>query len=177
MNPKLESQYLRLEESRNRLLDELAGLDGNQLNTAPAPGKWSINQHVAHLVLVEERALDNIRYKLQRQEELQDISLAQEAKALMLKLALYSGRKFKAPAIVASVPEACHLPELRQQWDQARFELEDELTAFPQQLLEKGIFKHPITGYLTIGQTLSFLQDHFIHHKRIMQAQKELLVK
>jgi hypothetical protein len=177
MNPKLEAKYLRLEELRNRLLDELAGLDDNQLNASPAPGKWSVNQHVAHLVVVEERALDNIRYKLQRQEELQDISMAQEAKALLLKLALHSGRKFKAPPLVASVPETCHLPELRQQWDKVRFELEDELTGFPPQLLEKGVFKHPITGYLTIGQTLTFLQDHFIHHKRILQAQKEVLVK
>ncbi|WP_276496149.1 DinB family protein [Pontibacter litorisediminis] len=176
MNPKLEDKYLRLEELRNRLLDELAGLDDAQLNKAPAPEKWSINQHVAHLVLVEERALDNVRYKLQRQEELQDVGLAQEAKLLLVKVALHSGRKFVAPPVVVSVPEVCHLPELRQQWDKVRFELEDELTSFPQPLLEKGVFKHPMIGYLTIGQALNFLQDHFIHHKHIMQAHKQALV-
>ncbi|MCX2739119.1 DinB family protein [Pontibacter anaerobius] len=176
MNPKLEDKYLHLEESRNRLLDELAGLDDAQLNTATSAGKWSINQHVAHLVLVEERALDNIRYKLSRQEELQNVGLNQIVRAFLMKLALQSGRKYKAPAVVAAVPNTCHLPALRQQWDKARFELEDELTGFPNQLLEKGIFKHPMVGYLTISQTLTFLQDHFIHHKRIMQAQKQALV-
>lgn len=176
MDPKLEDRYLRLEDSRNRLLDELAGLDDDQLNIAPAAGKWSINQHIAHLVLVEDAALANIRYKLQQQDKLQDNGFAQTVRAFLMKLALQSGRKYKAPAIVADVPATCHLPELRQQWDQVRFELEDELTSFPQQLLEKGVFKHPMAGYLTISQTLAFIQDHFIHHKRIVQAQKEALV-
>lgn len=176
MNPKLEAKYLRLEELRNPLLDELDGLDHQQLNAAPAPGKWSINQHVAHLILVEQRVLENVRYKLQRPEELQDVPFAQEAKALLMKVALHSGQKFKAPDIVANVPEVSELSALRKQWDTMRFELEDELTGFPPALLAKGVFKHPVVGYLTICQTLNFLQDHFIHHKQIMMSQKEALI-
>ncbi|AKD05837.1 hypothetical protein PKOR_19485 [Pontibacter korlensis] len=176
MNPKLEVKYLRLEQSRNRLLDELAGLSDEQLNTYPAAGKWSINQHVAHLVLVEERALSSIKQQLQQQDTLLDIDFSTSVKALLVKLALHSGRKYKAPAAVANVPDQAALPELRQQWDKLRFELEDELTSFPHHLLEKGVLNHPMVGCLSINQALSFLQDHFEHHRQIMLRQKEALI-
>lgn len=177
MNPKLEDKYLRLEQSRNRLLDELAGLDDSQLNSSPEAGKWSINQHVAHLVLVEELTLSYVQHKLQKPEELQEASFGNAFKSALLKLALISGKKFKAPAPTAAVPDKANLQELRQRWDTARFTMEDVLTDLPTHLLDKCLFKHPYVGPLSINQTLIFLQDHFDHHQRIMQDQKEVLTR
>ncbi|MFD1188455.1 DinB family protein [Pontibacter rugosus] len=176
MDAKLESKYLRLEQTRNLLLDELESLDDAQLNSMPAAGKWSLNQHVAHLVIVDDAALGGIRYKLQQQDKLRDSTFAQAVKAFLLKVALKSGKKYKAPAAVATVPDTAHLPALRQNWDKVRFQLEDELTSMPHHLLDKGIFKHPRVGYLNINQTLSFLQDHFDHHVQIMQRIKSELI-
>lgn len=177
MNPKLEAKYLHLEQTRNRLLDELESLDEAQRNTCPAEGKWSINQHVAHLVIAEEVTLGGIRYKLQRQDELRESTFSQSLKALLLRLALKSGRKYKAPPQVATVPDTAELAMLRQQWDKVRFELEDELSDLPEHLLGKSIFKHPRVGYLTIGQALTFLQDHFDHHVAILQRLKAEHIK
>ncbi|GHA61303.1 DinB family protein [Pontibacter akesuensis] len=177
MNPKLEDKYLRLEQTRNRLLDELESLDETQLNAAPAEEKWSINQHVAHLTLVDKATLGNILYKLQHQDQLQDSSLKQAVKALLLRVALKSGKKYRAPVQVANVPATSQLPELRQEWDTVRFQLEDELTAMPRHVMGKGLFKHPRVGYLTIGQTLTFLQDHFDHHYLIIQSLKSEITK
>ncbi|ARS35361.1 DinB family protein [Pontibacter actiniarum] len=177
MNPQLENKYLRLEASRNRLLDELEALDEQQLNTAPAEGKWSINQHVAHLVLVDEQTLSYIQHKLQQQDTLEPSTFSCAVKAFILKLALISGRKYKAPAPVATVPDYAQLQHLRQQWDAVRFNLEDVLTELPPNLVDKCLFKHPYVGPLNMLQTLSFLQDHFDHHQRAMQAQAEALVR
>lgn len=175
MHPKLENKYLKLEQSRNRLLDELKVLDHAQLNTAPAPGKWSINQHLAHLVLVEEQVLQVLRHQLQEPEQLQDAPFTSGIKALLVKAALASGKKYKAPAQVATVPEVSLLHELRQRWDTCRFALEDMLTDFPPRLLDKAVFKHPVAGPFTLIQTLAFVQDHLAHHEQQLQTLKRQL--
>ncbi|PRY12295.1 DinB family protein [Pontibacter ummariensis] len=176
MNPKLEEKYLRLEKCRNMLLDELEGLDDALLNSPPAEGKWSINQTMAHLVLVERRMLDYVQYKLKQQEAFPEASFSQGLKSLLLKLALQSGKKFKAPDVVATVPDNIALATLRQEWDEVRFRLEDLLTELPVHLLNKCLFKHPVAGPLTMFQTLTFVQDHFNHHLRQIQQQKQRLL-
>ena len=175
MNLKLEPKYLRLENSRNRLLDELEGLDDGLLNIPAAGGKWSLNQHVAHLILVDKATMGYVQHKLKKKEELPSSSFSNYFKSLLLKLVLQSGRKFKAPAPVATVPDTALLSDLRKEWDEVRFTLEDVLTEVPDALLEKCLFKHPFAGPLTLPQTLTFLQDHFDHHYRTIQQLKQQL--
>lgn len=176
MNLKLEAKYLRLETSRNRLLDELEGLDEDLLNTPAAVGKWSIIQHIAHLLLVDKVTMGYVQHKLRQQEQLHTSSISQSFKSLLLKLALQSGKKYKAPPAVANVPDHASLPELRQEWDDIRFKLEDVLTDIPPHLLDKCLFKHPYVGPLTTSQALTFLQDHFDHHLRAIHHLKHQLV-
>jgi uncharacterized damage-inducible protein DinB len=177
MNLTLETKYLRLEKSRNRLLDVLEALDDDLLNTPARGGKWSVNQHIAHLLLVDKMTMRYVQHKLEQQEELPLSSFSNSFKTILLKLALLSGRKFKAPAAVATVPDYASFRVLRQEWDDVRFEMEDVLTAIPDNTLDKCLFRHPNAGPLTISQTLTFLQDHFDHHLRIIQQLKQHLIK
>ncbi|WP_299990639.1 DinB family protein [uncultured Pontibacter sp.] len=176
MNPVLESRYLKLEESRNRLIGELEGLDEELLNRPAATGKWSINQIVAHLIQVEQLTNSYIQRKVQ-EEELESASLAHTLRSLLLRVALHSGMKFKAPAAVAKVPAHASLNSLRIQWDAARYQLEDTLTELPRPLLDKCVFRHPYAGMLTITQTLAFLQDHFDHHARQISRLRQQWLK
>lgn len=171
MIPKLENKYLRLEQTRNRLLDELEVLTDEQLNTTSPEGKWSLNQHVAHLILVDELTLRSIQHKLKQPDTLTSAGLTQAFKGLLLKLALLSGQKYKAPAPVADVPDHAYLQDLRHKWNNARFALEDTLTELNHNQIDKCLFEHPRVGPLSVSQTLVFLQDHFDHHQRIMQQQ------
>ncbi|MBW7467906.1 putative damage-inducible protein DinB [Pontibacter aydingkolensis] len=177
MNPRLEIKYLNLEKSRNRLLDVLEGLDDDILNTPPAEGKWSINQIIYHLIEVEKLTTGYVANKLQKKESLVTSSFTHSFKSLLLKLALRSGRKYKAPAVVADVPDTVMLHKMRQHWDDTRFKLEDVLNEVPGELMDKCLFKHPYVGPLSITQTLSFLQDHFDHHERQIQQLMKNLVK
>ncbi|MBF9254984.1 DinB family protein [Pontibacter sp. 172403-2] len=177
MNAALEAKYLRLEQSRNLLLDELEGLGDNLLNTYPAAGKWSINQIIAHLVLAEKQTVNYVEHKIARQAELHSATLSNSIKSFLLTLALKSGRKYKAPESVATVPAISSLPVLRSEWDQVRFKLEDVLSELPQDLSNKCLFRHPHIGPLTMQQTLTFLQDHFNHHLRQVHHIKRNLLK
>ncbi len=166
MNPKLEIKYLRLEQTRNRLLDELESIDDALLNTSITQGKWSVNQIIAHLITVEELTIGYIRNKISKGNELPQTSLSNTLKSMLLKIVLKSGVKIKGPDAVTSVPATSQIKALRQRWDTTRFQLEDLLTEIPPHLLEKCLFKHPYVGPLSIVQTLNFLQDHYDHHLR-----------
>lgn len=176
MNPKLEAKYLRLEKSRNRLLNELAGLSDVELNTPAADGKWSINQIVSHLIMVEQYAISYIHRKIEQDELLTASELSNTVNNVLLKLAMLSPFKFKAPSVVATVPAHANFSLLRRQWDETRFKLEDLLTEVPHTLFYKYLFKHPLAGALTVNQTLSFLQDHFNHHLYQIKAIKYRLL-
>ncbi len=177
MNPKLEVKYLYLEKSRNKLLNDLQSIDDALLNTCPADGKWSIGQIVAHMHQVEQLTIGYIRKKVQQEAELQNSGFKNIAKSLLLKAALNSGMKFKAPEMTASVPDQVSLNKVRLQWDDTRFKMEDLLTELPPALLDKCIFRHPYAGMLTASQTLTFLQDHFNHHLQQIRQIKQQLVK
>ncbi len=176
MNPTLEIKYLRLEKSRNRLLDELEGLDEDLLLMQPTDGKWSINQIIHHLIQVEKLTTGYIQNKLQKDTPLKSSAIPNKLKFILLKLALKSNKKFKAPSVVAEVSNSEQLADLRKQWDTIRFSLEDLLNDIPAQLIDKYYFKHPSAGPLTIVQTLSFLQDHFDHHLRQIEIQRKNLM-
>lgn len=165
MNPYLEARYLKLEETRNRLLDELEGLDEELLNRPAAEGKWSINQIIAHLVQSEQLTNSYLQRKM-REESHETAGLSHVVRSLLLRVALNTGMKFKAPEAAAHMPAHAALSSLRNQWDAARYQLEDTLTELPQDMLGKCIFRHPYAGMLTMPQTLTFLQDHFSHHAR-----------
>lgn len=177
MDPKLEVKYLFLEKSRNRLLDELEGFEDIQLNVLPAKDKWSINQVVAHLILVEQVTTGYIQHKIRNNETLATSQFKNITNCILLKLALKSGMKFKAPQAVASVPDTASLPVLRLQWDSIRYELEDVLTGLPPHMMDKFLFRHPYSGPLTVSQTLSFLQDHFDHHLQQIRQLKQQFLK
>lgn len=178
MNPKLEVKYLFLEKSRNRLLDELEDFEDGQLNVLPSVDKWSINQIVAHLILVEQLTTSYIQNKIRKEETLNTSPFSNFTKHIALKIALKSGIKFKAPHTVASVPDIASLISLRNQWDNVRYMLEDMLTELPANMMDKYLFKHPYGGPLTVNQTLSFLQDHFDHHlQQIRHLKQQFLSK
>lgn len=177
MNPKLEVKYLYLEKSRNKLFKDLQDIDDTVLNTPPAEGKWSIGQIMAHLLQVEQATIAYVQRKIEQQESLHTSSLKNSINALLLKMALNSGMKFKAPAVVANVPEEVSLEQLHLQWDNTRYQLEDLLTEMPPALLDKCLFRHPYAGMMSIGQTLTFIQDHFNHHLQQIQHIRQQLEK
>lgn len=83
---------------------------------------------------------------------------------VFLKLPL----KFKAPKIVSSVPENISLDSLKSDYDKNTVSFKQLLQNFPNELMGKLIFKHPIVGLLTIEQTVGFLAEHYLHHERQM---------
>ena len=77
--------------------------------------------------------------------------------------------KFKAPKIVVDpIPENIDLQELKNNWLKSRNSFEILINNLDEEILKKGILRHPLAGRIDMNMTLNFLLSHFIHHKKII---------
>ena len=73
---------------------------------------------------------------------------------------------FPSPATQPAPDTLAPLPTLRAEWQHVRRELEQVLHEFPGSQLRHTVFRHPRAGWLTVGQTVTSLLDHTLHHQQ-----------
>jgi hypothetical protein len=60
---------------------------------------------------------------------------------------------------------ALELDGIRNKWDQDREQLKSFVSQGNPELLSKGIFRHPVGGWMGMEQILDFFSVHLIHHE------------
>lgn len=171
MNHRLHLKLEQLERATEHLLASAEALAPDSATT-PAPGKWSANQVIHHLLFIEGNIIQYIQKKMQAEELLPKVGLFTRIRARVVRLLLrLPGFKYKAPRGVATLTDTGNiptLPELRQTWEASRRQLERLLNEFPGRQLNRAIFPHPRSGRITIYQVMDFLLDHLLHHQQQM---------
>jgi DinB superfamily len=61
MNPVLDDYASQFEQVRNDAASTLGRLTPDQRNWNPATGKWSVGQHIAHLIIVGQQFVDSVK--------------------------------------------------------------------------------------------------------------------
>jgi len=154
----------RMHGQRSALLDELARLPSEQLAFRPAPESWSTLEVLEHLVRVEEVVV------LRASQQPPSRSLRQGLRAagsmVLVRLALGAGIRIKVPSKAVLPQGNATLPELRERWDRVRNKLEAVLADHSRRDLRRPMMRHPLCGWLTPIQTLTFLEQHVTHHTR-----------
>jgi hypothetical protein len=120
-------------------------------------------QVAIHLAITESQILRYVQRKLLK-GELQDSNLRSWLRYATVMVALRYRKKIKAPRQVAPPPEGVTLAEAIGKWEEVRREWKQFLTQLPADTIHKNIFKHPLTGFLNILQTLGFMNEHVQHH-------------
>lgn len=161
----IKLKFDKLEKSRKDFFSELENQDESALTFKIDKNKWSSIQICFHLVKSEQLTLLALNKNFEKRENLKNCGATGFFRYSALFLALKSGLKFKAPALLGNMPESYDFSELKKKWETIRISMEKYLNNFPEDLIKKEIFKHPIAGWLNLNQTLGFLQDHFDHHK------------
>ena len=160
----LRKKFDDLESSRKSLVEELNRLDETILSTKPFPDKWSINQILYHLSLVEDRSLKYVKKKMQGGDSLKTSGFLHGIRSTFLKWLLLSGYKWKAPAVLGDVPENLAYAEVIDYWNKTRNDLNLMIESIPESLIHREIYKHLMAGRLDFIHMLHFFQDHFHHH-------------
>jgi uncharacterized damage-inducible protein DinB len=164
MDPKLERKHWALRQQWEHLFVRLHALDDEQLNRPPQPDKWSVVQVLYHLIQSDRLITAYIKKKMISEGELARTDIRTWFRMLLLQMALRGPFKFKAPPMVAQVPDFETLAVIKSAWSQSDQDFQAMLEAFPPHLLSREIFRHPYSGHLNIQQTLDFMADHFSHH-------------
>jgi hypothetical protein len=171
---QLSSKFDNLEKSRKDLTAYLQAVDRNGLTFKINQNKWSSIQICFHVIKSEQLTTLSLNKNLQLKDNLKKSGITTLIRDASLSFVLKSNFKVKAPAIVANMPEDYDLTELMKKWETIRIFLKDFLDNFPEQYLNKEIFKHPYAGWLNLFQALKFLQNHFNHHRvQIIKLIKE----
>lgn len=129
----------------------------------PRGGGWSLAEVVEHLVLVESGVASALA-KAPAPERPRVVAPGQWFRFVALRVVLKSRVRIKAP--VESVLPTGELPwhALLSRWEEQRRGLEEWLLSVVPGILQDPRFRHPIVGWLTIPQALTFAADHLEHH-------------
>lgn len=144
---------------------------GPRAYVPPVPGQWSAAQVIHHLLTAEKSIAGALRKALATDHAAWRLATFQhKLRALLLRLALrVPGLKFKVPPTLPPPPDPsaiAPLPELRAEWAAVRRQLEQVLHEFPGTKLNHTVFRHPRAGWLTVGQTVTSVLDHTLHHQQ-----------
>ena len=66
------------------------------------------------------------------------------------------------------------LQELKNKWLKSRDSFEILINNLDEEILKKGILRHPLAGRIDMNMTLNFLLSHFIHHKKIIHKLEKI---
>lgn len=165
MLPKIEHKKDALHKALKQLLKYTDGLEPSALHTKKGTD-WSAAQVLYHLWLSEKGTAESLKKKLNDPDARKEkAGLSASLRAYALRRALKNKRaKFKAPPIVADIPEKPDYTVLKSDYLTTRDELYKILALFDRETAGSAIFKHPRAGKINILQTLDFLQDHLDRH-------------
>jgi hypothetical protein len=166
VNADLARRFERLEDRRQDLLVRLEEHDRVRLNRPRADGGWSALQVLHHVITAEEGTRRYISKKMLGGTTLPPAGLVSRLRRLTLQAANGSPFRFKAPAVTAAVPPDIDPKELRARWQEVRTDWRTLLESFPEELLDRMVFRHAMVGLMGLPDTLAFLQSHLAHHGR-----------
>ena len=111
----------------------------------------------------EAGTLGYVSKKMRGGSSLPRAGLVSRLRLLALQLSNASPLRFRAPGVAADVPAEIDPDELLRRWDEVRAGWKERLDDFPDELLDRMVFRHMMVG---LPDTLSFLQSHLDHHAR-----------
>lgn len=170
---KLNERLGRIEAKRARLLDELSDVDPSWLGAHPRPGKWSVLEIVEHLVLSEDAVFgDPARLEV-------GPPLRRGPKNRVLFLVVMFVLRFDIPVKVPSRAMAPRgggsLADLRLRWEANHHRLRGWVEASDASRLRSPLFRHPVSGPMTISNALWMLDVHLDRHTRQIRGLVRLL--
>lgn len=156
--------YDALEAQRIQLEERLNSLNASLLKIPEGEGKWSVNQVLAHLSNSEFGTVRYINKKMLGLDGLEELNFLAKVRSKLLKWLLDSNIRFKMPKQLPEPTNELSYDELKSQFEKNRNSLKELIQSFPEEALNKMIFRHPFAGRFSLYQAVAFLEDHYNHH-------------
>ena len=166
----LEKQMDSLNKDMQTRFAEAKRYSDLQFHLKPSEEAWSLQQVLLHLCYVQDGVVTVLKKQVPKITELEKSGLKHFFSYIMLKLALRSDKKFKAPKLLGQPDNISSLESVEAAWKRSTDELFSIVRSFPQASNDRLVFKHPFVGWLSMNQTIGFVIDHFRHHQKQIEA-------
>lgn len=173
---KIEKVIHRWDKAWTNFVDVAETIPAAKRGTIPEGGGWSAKQVMYHLYLSEQKASQYVQKKSSDPTALRAVPLLNLYRLWLLKWSMALPLRFKAPTVVSDLTtgDSISWDELKLNLKESHHEILEMVEALPQSLDNKGVFRHPVIGLLTIPQMFHFFTMHIRHHihqiKRIKQS-------
>lgn len=166
-----------LECERAAFVDALDGLSADQRTSRPSNDAWSPIEIAEHVYRSEQGFLKGLERQLDPDGERRELGKPSRTRFLALIAALKSPKKFKVPGGTASAanPGGMAYEEIRANWAEFPERWKAIITAFPDSLSNTGLIRHPISGPMTLTQTIKFLTVHAARHFKQLERTLRVL--
>lgn len=144
---------------------EMAQLLVEQGSKPQENGSWSPHQVLQHIVSSQAGTIKVIAWKKDK-NDFKSIPFSHKFNFLLLRLFFNFNLKTKAPSVLPPPNEDISLQDLHKIVTQQHEVFASELGNIESKLLNKAVFRHPITGLMNPTMTVQFLRLHWEHHKK-----------
>ncbi|MEO9482221.1 MAG: DinB family protein [Ekhidna sp.] len=135
---------------------------------------WSIIQVLSHLNSAEKASLKYMQKKMQAGEGMKNSGATNALRMWLCNGVLKSSLKWKAPSYV-SKPASYSFEEIKSKWAETRASIEAFVDDFPEEWLNKLVYKHPMGGRQNLDRAVDSFVYHQIHHvHQINRIKKQL---
>ena len=164
MAPAFVGILKKLEEQKTDLLSQIERWPPEKLNYRPTAADWSVLEMLDHILKTEIAILSAARTGLVKPHR---IGIGDKLRTTFLQRVFASDRRVKVPVSAQGIlpGSALQLEEIRKRWNDSREELNSFVSQGNSELLNKGIFKHPVGGWMGMEQILQFFSVHLLHHR------------
>ncbi|MFB3144674.1 MAG: DinB family protein [Candidatus Methylomirabilales bacterium] len=168
-------QILRhLDETRSRLLDEVADLDADQFRRQPSPTEWSAAQVLDHLALVESQLSRHFRAMVEGKVPT-TVRMVDRLRRLPPRLAAYRLIKAQNPRSVTP-GDVQPKEQLLARLAQSRVDLKALIAETRERELSKLRFAHLALGGFNLYEWFAFIGYHEERHrKQIVEIKSKIL--
>jgi uncharacterized damage-inducible protein DinB len=165
---QIHQQFEKLESRKKALMNLIALLSNEKYNKQPSSGSWSVGQAANHLFLSEQLSTAYIRKKLSYPDTLLPFQAKSWGGVFLIKLALWSSYKRKAPVAINMWEQQAILSqeELEAQWSKLRADMIALIDHHQEAFGSHMVYRHPFAGRMTMYQMLIFFNDHLAHHMK-----------
>lgn len=167
----LGRSFEKLERRKQTVLSDVGGLSPAQARFQSEPAAWSALEVLDHLVKVERGFLEGVRKALPHGAP---VPFLDRVKALAVIAVMQSPIRVKVPTSALTVlPEAAtDLTGIVTRWDNVRHDMADLIRSLDTEQLSQGVFRHPVSGWMTMPRAITFLSAHIRHHRYQLQRIK-----
>jgi hypothetical protein len=170
---KLDQRIRRLSDQRAALMNTLEAMPSSDLTARPLADKWSILEIVEHMVLAERAVLQGLPAPSLLTARKRRLKHRFFYLVVLIVLKARIPVRVPSPAMVPRGDRS--LSELRSLWDETHAWLEAYLAQLDSGDLRRAVFRHPVTGPLTLAQAMLLDQVHIDLHSRQIRRIQRLL--